>query len=207
MMIAGKNLSAAVEAILFVYGEPMALARLAAAADASEEETRSALAELVQKLDGRGLILIEKDGAWQMGTHPSYVSFMERLARDQFGAELSRPAMETIAVIAYKGPISRADIEYIRGVNSSFTLRALLMRGLIERTDNPRDSKGFLYRASMDFLKHLGLARMEDLPRYEELSKISVSEQVSDVGIETRGVPAQRERLASPDAPVSHDEL
>lgn len=207
MMIAGKNLSAAVEAILFVYGEPMALARLAAAADASEEETRSALAELAQKLDGRGLILIEKDGAWQMGTHPSYAPFVERLARDQFGAELSRPALETIAVIAYKGPISRADIEYIRGVNSSFTLRALLMRGLIERTENPRDSKGFLYRASMDFLKHLGLVRMEDLPRYEELSKISVDEKISEGGVETRDVPAEPEHLVSADASASDDEL
>lgn len=171
-----KNLSAVVEAILFVHGEPMALSRLAAAADASEEDTRAALADLAQKLDDRGLVLIEKDGEWQMGTHPTMAPFIERIVRDQFGAELSRPAMETLAVIAYKGPIGRADIEYIRGVNSSFTLRALLMRGLIERTENPRDSKGFLYRASMDFLKHVGLTRMDDLPRYEELSKISTNE-------------------------------
>ena len=175
-----RNLSAAVEAILFVQGEPMALSRLAAAANASEEDTRAALADLAQKLIGRGLVLIEKDGEWQMGTDPTMAPFVERLTRDHLGAELSRPSLETLAVIAYKGPIGRADIEYIRGVNSSFTLRALLMRGLIERTENPRDSKGFLYRASMDFLKHLGLARMDDLPRYEELSKTSVSEEARE---------------------------
>lgn len=178
-----KNLSAAVEAILFVHGEPISLPRLAAAADASEEDARAALADLAQKLTGRGLVVIEKDGEWQMGTDPTMAPFMERLARDRLGSELSRPALETLAVIAYKEPISRADIEYIRGVNSSFTLRALLMRGLIERIENPRDSKGFLYRTSIDFLKHLGLTRIGDLPRYEEWSKISVSEKIEESDI------------------------
>lgn len=174
--------SAIVESILFVHGEPLAVKRLAAIADASEEAVRVALGELAKSMDGRGVVLMEKDGAWQIGTHPALAPYVERLARDQFGEELSRPALETLAIIAYKGPLSRPDIEYIRGVNSSFTLRALLMRGLIERADNPRDARGFLYGASMDFLKHLGLTKMEDLPRYEDLSKISVGEHLAASG-------------------------
>ena len=164
------------ESILFVHGEPMAIKRLAAITQASEEEMRDALAALAKNLDGRGLVLLEKDEEWQLGSHPLAAPYIEKLARGQFGEELSRPALETLAIIAYRGPLARADIEDIRGVNSSFTLRALMMRGLIERTDHPRDARGFLYRVSMDFLKHLGLARMQDLPRYDELAAIAIRE-------------------------------
>jgi len=227
-----KNLSAIVESILFVYGEPLGIKRLAVIAQASETEVRDAIAALAKNLAGRGVVLLEKDNAWQLGSHPASASYVEKFARDQFGEELSRPALETLAIIAYRGPLSRADIEYIRGVNSSFTLRALAMRGLVERADNSKDSRapleasrpaaavavpsagrsltgqGFLYRVSIDFLKHLGLSRMEDLPRYEELSKVSVGENLDvSADVETRGVPAKRELLASPDAPVSDDEL
>lgn len=163
------NRAALLESALFVHGEPLGIRRLAAVIQASEEDTRAALGELAKNLSGRGLVLMEKGDTWQLGSHPAAAAAVEKLARDQFGEELSRPALETLAVIAYKGPLTRADIEYIRGVNSSFTLRALLMRGLIERAENPKDLRGFLYRVSMDFLKHLGFTRMEDLPRYEEL--------------------------------------
>jgi len=196
-------LSAIVESILFVHGEPMALHRLAAVAQAGEREVRTALSSLAKNLEGRGLVLLEKDGAWQLGTHPAAAAYVETVARDQFGEELSRAALETLAVIAYKGPLSRPDIEYVRGVNSSFTLRALAMRGLVERTDNPKDGSApleagrpeaavavpaagrpltgqrFLYRVSMDFLKHLGLSRMDDLPRYGELSQTATCADAS----------------------------
>ncbi len=197
-----KNLSAIVESILFVYGEPLGIKRLAAIAQASEEEIRLALGELAKNLGGRGLILLEKDNAWQLGTDPAAAPYIEQLARDQFGEELSRAALETLAIIAYKGPLGRSDIEYIRGVNSSFTLRALTMRGLVERTENPKDSRGFLYGVSMDFLKHLGLSRMEDLPHYEELSRVALPEDSASVaGGEMRGVPAKRD-ARSADAPA-----
>lgn len=177
-MSEGKNLSAILESILFVHGEPMTLKHLCAIADADEEIVKAALAGLTQNLEGRGIMLIEKGGSWQLGSHPLYAKYVEALARGEFGDELSRAAMETMAVIAYKGPISRAGIEYIRGVNSSFTLRALLMRGLIERVDNPKDTRAYLYRTSIEFLKHFGLARAEDLPRWRELSQEAVGEPV-----------------------------
>ena len=79
--------------------------------------------------------------------------------------------METLAIIAYKGPLTRAHIEYVRGVNSSFTLRNLVMRGLVERMENPKDARSYLYGTSFNFLKHLGVARPEDLPRFEEFKK------------------------------------
>lgn len=188
-----KNMPAILESILFVHGEPMALDRMCAAVGADEDTVRGALAELGRSYEGRGLVLMEKDGMWQLGTHPACARYVEALARGEFGPALSRAAMETLAVIAYKGPISRANLEYIRGVNSSFTLRALMMRGLIERADNLKDARTHVWRVSMDFLKYLGLARMEDLPRYQELSREEVPEE---------GQAASREEIQSSDTPV-----
>ena len=79
---------------------------------------------------------------------------------------MTSAALETISIIAYAGPISRADIEYIRGVNSSFTIRNLLLRGLVERTIDPKRSNAYVYTASFDLIKRLGLSKVEELPDY-----------------------------------------
>jgi len=166
-----KDLAAILESILFAHGEPLDIQRLAVVTEKPAEEVLYALRELSGALRGRGLVLIEKDGAWQLGSSPASARYVEKLVKSEFSEELSRAALETLAIIAYKGPLTRAEIEYIRGVNSSFTLQTLLMRGLAERRESPQDARSYLYRASFDFLKYLGLARIEDLPRYEELRK------------------------------------
>ncbi|OGZ96391.1 MAG: SMC-Scp complex subunit ScpB [Candidatus Sungbacteria bacterium RIFCSPHIGHO2_01_FULL_54_26] len=161
----------AIESILFVHGEPMAEKAMAAILGITGKEITEGLAALRERLEGRGLALVEKEGEWQLATHPDQTPFVEALRKDQHAETLSRAALETMAVVAYKGPMTRADIEYIRGVSSSFSLRTLLLRGLVERVENAEDSRSFLYRASFDFLKYLGLARLADLPEYEELRK------------------------------------
>lgn len=163
------DIAAAIESVLFVHGEPMAEKKIADVLEISRKEVADGLIELRRLLDGRGLALAEKDGEWQLTTHPNTAGAVETLLKDQHAEELSRAALETMAIVAYKGPLTRADIEYIRGVNSSFSLRTLLMRGLVERVENEEDARSFLYRPSFDFLKYLGLARLEDLPDYEEL--------------------------------------
>lgn len=156
------------ETILFAYGEPISEEKLAKLTESKKEKVVSALEELARDYTGRGLVLLKKDGEWCLGTNPENAKFVEDLMKSEFGEELSRAAVETAAIIAYKGPITRADIEYVRGVNSSFTLRNLLVRGLVERIENPKDARSYLYRISFDFLKHLGLTKIEDLPQYEE---------------------------------------
>jgi segregation and condensation protein B len=84
---------------------------------------------------------------------------------------LSKAALEVLSIIAYKGPISRAEIESIRGVNCSFTLRSLMMKGLLERIDNPKDGRGYLYKISFEFMKKLGIENIDKLPDYQELSQ------------------------------------
>ncbi len=176
------DLKPALESILFAYGEPISAEKLAKIVKAKKDDVFSALKELSKDYENRGLALLEKDGQYQLGSRPAYTRYIEELVKEEFAEELSRAALETVAIIAYKGPLTRAQIEYVRGVNSSFTLRNLLMRGLVERIDNPQDARSYLYKVSFDFLKHLGLTKLEELPRYEEFKKekIEVLEEPSE---------------------------
>ena len=169
------TLASILESILFVRGEPIALKKLALLARVSEESAAAALDILARDYEGRGLVLIEKDGLYQLGSHPKNTEYIEHMVKDEFSDELSRSSREVIAIIAYKGPLTRSEIDHIRGVNSSFALRTLLMRGLIEREESPHDMRAYHYRVSMNFLRHLGLASMTDLPAYEELKKQSAA--------------------------------
>lgn len=139
--------------------------------------------------NGRGLRLVEKDGEWQMASAPENSEIVGNLIKSEFEEDLTKASLETLAIVAYKSPVSRAEIDNIRGVNSSFILRNLLIRGLIERIDNPRDARSYLYRPSFDFLKHLGLSKIEDLPNYGELTK-AAEEAMPDLSADTApGVP------------------
>lgn len=158
-----------IESILFVHGEPMSIRQLSKLTKETEDTVKMALRELSSDLDGRGIVLVEKKDEWQLATNPDNRSAVEDFIKGEFTEELTRAALETLAVIAYKGPVTRAEVEYIRGVNSSFTVRNLLMRGLIERKESPKDARSYLYEISFDFLKHFGLKKIEDLPEFSEL--------------------------------------
>lgn len=168
------NLKSAIESILFLQGEPVEILRLVKITRASKREVESALRELAGDYQERGIVLIENGDRWQFATQPENKAVVEAFLKADVGSELSRAGLEILAIIAYKGPTSRAKIEYIRGINSSFTLRNLLIRGLVERDENPKDKRSYLYRVSVDFLKHLGLQRLNDLPRYEEFRSAEV---------------------------------
>src|SRR3989344_1189638 len=162
------DLKSSLESFLFLHGEPMAVSRLAKTIGAGKADIEKALAELREEYRERGIVLIENRDAGQLATNPQNREALERFVTANFSEDLTRAALETIAIVAYQGPISRAGIEYIRGVNSSFTVRNLLVRGLVEREENPSDKRSYLYRVSMDFLKYLGLTRFDELPQYKE---------------------------------------
>lgn len=157
-----------IESILFVTGEPVSEKKLAKALEISQGEVRQALEELRGDYNNRGIVVLQKEDEWQFGTSPECAGLIEHLVKSEFTEELSRAALETLTIVAYRGPLTRHDLDFIRGVNSSFMLRNLLLRGLIERVENPKDARSYLYKISFDFLKHLGLARVEDLPHYAE---------------------------------------
>lgn len=163
------ELKSKIESILFATGSSVSLAKLEKVLGVSSHEISSALNELAEDYKNRGLVIIRKEDEFQFGTNPENSALIEKLVKSEFTEELTRAALETLTIVAYKGPLTRAEIEFIRGVNSSFTVRNLLLRGLVERIENPKDARSYLYKISFDFLKYMGLKSIEELPGYNEL--------------------------------------
>lgn len=154
------------EAVLFYKNEPVALKTLASLLGTDREGIREGLAELETALRDRGVCLIYKDDSVMLSTSGAVSDLIERVAREELSRELGKAALETLAIIVYRGPVTRADIDYIRGVNSTFIVRSLLIRGLVERVENPQDKRSFRYRPTFELLRHMGVTRLEDMPDY-----------------------------------------
>ena len=165
------NLNTYVEAILFLKGEPVALRYLSKLLDKKDFEIKEAIIELKEKLDGRGLCIVEKDESFMLATSPELSNFTKKLTEEEFDSKLSKAGLETLSIILYRGPVSRADIDHIRGVNSAFIVRNLLVRGLVERTSNPRDNRSYLYKPSFQLLRYLGIKNIEELPEYGDFDE------------------------------------
>lgn len=164
------TLEAQIEAVLFWKAEPVSRKFLAEALGRPEAEILAALQNLERQLGERGVVLMWKDEEVLLGTKSEAGELIERLTKEELGKELGKAALETLAIVLYQAPVTRARIDYIRGVNSSFILRHLQIRGLVERIPNPADARGFLYRPTFDLLQHLGVAKVEDLPEFEALA-------------------------------------
>ncbi len=163
------NLESKIEAILFFKGEPVSIKKLADILKVEKEEIKNALNILKENLSSRGIVLIEKDEEVMLGTSPEVSGLLEELQKEELSRDLSKASLETLSVILYKNGASRAEIDYIRGVNSSFTLRALSIRGLIEKITDPKDSRKYLYRPSFELLSYMGVTKVEELPDYNEV--------------------------------------
>jgi segregation and condensation protein B len=157
----------AIQAILFYQAEPMSIGRLAKLLKRSEEDVRTALLRLRAMLTGTGLSLVENGSDVLLATSPDASSLIAEITKEELSKELSKAALETLAIVLYKGPVTRAEIDYVRGVNSNFILRNLQVRGLVEKVDNPNDQRSFLYKATFQLLQFMGVTRIEDLPEFE----------------------------------------
>jgi len=165
------NLPQQIEAILFWKAEPISIIKLSTLLMVSEDAIRNGLTELEQSLNGRGITVVRTQDDAMLGTAKELSSLIQSIAKENISTDLGKSGLETLSIILYRGPISRTDIDYIRGVNSQFIIRNLLVRGLIERVDNPKDSRSYLYTSSIELLSHLGLSKVTDLPDYEAVSK------------------------------------
>lgn len=172
--MASTPFTSALESLLFISGEPLSFARLAKILEISEEDVKACLQTLSEKYAGDtqcGLMIITKDQKVVLTTKPENAPFVEALTKSTLQGNLSKAALEVLAIVAYRAPITRAEIEAIRGVNCSFTVRNLLLRDLIERRGNPEDARGYIYFPTFKFLQSLGIKDMESLPDYETLSQ------------------------------------
>jgi segregation and condensation protein B len=168
-----EKLQSIIESILFLSGESLKISRISKIAGASKAEIENAILALQNEysLGQRGLVILKKEDEVQLATNPENAPFVEQLVKGEMQEALSRAALEVLSIVAYRGPLTRSEIEAIRGVNSSYTVRSLMLRGLMERIENPNDSRGYLYKISFDFLKKLGIDSVEKLPDFEALSK------------------------------------
>lgn len=174
------SLVAALEALLFVHGDPLEVKKIASVLAAETSDVEEAIVALTQQLeqDDRGLMLVRQESRVQLATKPAFSSLVEYLVKDEFEEKLTPAALETLSLVAYLGPVSRARVDYLRGVNSSYSIRNLLMRGLIEKTTDPQSAHITAYQVSFDLLKHLGIASIEDLPDYEKFKSITAEAEV-----------------------------
>ncbi|MEK9174068.1 MAG: SMC-Scp complex subunit ScpB [Patescibacteria group bacterium] len=166
------HIQAGIESILFIAGEPVTLKKLATILRVTEKkvtEELELLATRYEKDPTSGLKLVFHKEAVILTTKPEQAALIELLTKETLQASLTKTQLEVLAIVAYRGPVSKPEIEAIRGVNCSFTLRNLLMRELIEREGNPSNLRGFVYTLSTQFLMTLGIASISELPDYSKL--------------------------------------
>jgi segregation and condensation protein B len=163
---AGPPLAAALEAVLLVVDNPVSETELAAACRASVSEVHDTLLALAADYAaaGRGFTLRQVAGGWRYYTSPACAAAVERYVRDGQQQRLTQAALETLAVVAYRQPVSRSRVSAVRGVNVDGVMRTLLTRGLVEEAGTEAESGATLYRTTEYFLDRLGLSSLEELP-------------------------------------------
>src|SRR5213595_2251993 len=200
------TLTKIIEALLFSAQKPLSIREITAAIRGAEDDefgsiefTRVKEAEVAAALEqlkieyieqGRAFQLTEKAEGWQLATDPSFAKWVRQLFPAPKPARLSAPALETLAIIAYRQPITRADVEAVRGVNIDGVLQTLMERGLVKiagRAEIP--GRPLLYETTQFFLDHFGLRNLDELPNVEELRtrQLPVSARPPVVATEDRG--------------------
>lgn len=163
------TLSAQIEALLFYKGEPLSHKDIAKILNVTESDVEAGIESLKASLVDRGLTLISHNDEYSLSTDKEASQILEDLRKEELNKDLSKASLETLSVILYKGFATRGDIDYIRGVNSSFILRNLLMRGLIEKSTDKEDTRKLVYTPSIKTLQYMGISSLEELPEREKV--------------------------------------
>ena len=190
------ELSPALEAVLFASGEPVPVARLSMVFGVPEEDilvTADKLGEYYEK-NGRGIRLLRLGGSLQLCSAPEHAKLIARVIEHRAAPKLSPSALEALAVIAYFQPVTRAYVEQVRGVDSSYTVSSLAEKGLIEpagRLDAP--GRPTLYRTTEAFLRVMGISSLDELPTLPDMSEADGLEKLQNAVEELKGRGEQLE--------------
>ncbi len=160
------NLEQVLEGILFAYGESIIFKKLTEVTKKTPSEISLALENLKKNLELRGIKLINKNDNWQLTAGKASAEFIEKLVKNEMQEELTPASLEVLAMVAYRGPVSKSQVEIVRGVNCTYALRNLTLRGLIEKNEKIKPQT---YQISLAALRKLGLEKEHDLPKYNEL--------------------------------------
>lgn len=163
-------LTSQIHSLLFVSSKPLSLKQLAKFTNSTEADVAQAAQELSEYTKGSGVILLEAGGQYQLATASENTGAVTDFLNSDLREQLTDATAEVLAIITYRQPISKAEIESIRGVNSQYSIRALLMRGLIEKVSNPNDARSNYYQVTTEFLQQLGVSSVNDLPSFEDLT-------------------------------------
>jgi segregation and condensation protein B len=204
----GDEARRAIEAVLMVAVEPVPaqlLGQLLEVAPAVIEERCQALAAAYEA-EGRGFALVAVAGGWRFQSHPDLAPYVERFVLEGQSARLSAAALETLAIVAYKQPISRAQVAAIRGVNVDGVVRTLIQRGYLEEVArDPGPGQAVLYGTSRSFLARLGLASLDDLPPLGQFVPDATVVEALEAGLRPTeallAVPADASSLLDDPAP------
>jgi len=163
-------LKSKIESLLFISAKPLALSQLAGLLKADKKEIIKSADELLAdyKNNQAGLQIIKDGAKYQMVSAPANAKIIQEFIKDETTGELTRPSLEALTIIAYRGPISKIDLDRIRGVNCALILRNLLIRGLIEGKFDKKKNEIY-YAATFDFIRFFGLNDIKELPDYERL--------------------------------------
>ncbi|WP_239027894.1 SMC-Scp complex subunit ScpB [Geomonas subterranea] len=181
--MSGKSLKSIVESILFVHDQPLTLDRLAGILEEYERtDLRAALDELIEEYEtaGRGIVLIQVAGGYQLRSRPEHGDYIRRLNKTK-GVKFSQSALETLAIVAYRQPITRAEVEYLRGVDSGGVMKSLLEKKLLRimgKKDVP--GKPLIYGTSREFLELFGLKDLNQLPTLKEIHELVPPDPFAD---------------------------
>lgn len=163
------ELASKIESLLFWKGEPQTVSELAVALGVDPVEIPSALEALRSNLTQRGITLVSHGDKVMLGTAPEMSEFFERLRKEDLQKDLSKAALETLSIVLYRDGVSRSEINFIRGVNSGFILRALEVRGLIEKLVNTNDARTYVYKPTLELLSFMGVGSIAELPDFEDI--------------------------------------
>jgi segregation and condensation protein B len=173
------SLSTKIESLLFVSPRPLTVKRLAelAGADAAAVETELQTLAERYNTDSSGLHLLRHASSVQFVSSPLNSKLITDFIKEEQAGELTRPALETLTIVAYRGPISKIQLDTIRGVNCALILRNLMIKGLVEAKAAGKDKHQTSYQVTMDFVRFLGLNHIAELPDYEQLNRDENLEQ------------------------------
>lgn len=192
------QLKSGIEALLFASAAPLSADRIRSIFDeAAREQVETQLQALVQEYDSRngGIMLVEVAGGYQLATRPDYASWIRKFRSVKVSSKLSKPALETLAIVAYKQPITRTEVEAVRGVNIGGIMRNLMERRLVKivgKKDVP--GKPLMYGTTPEFLQYFGLKDLSALPTLKEFQELEAGEEIMEE------VPVEQQESLDPEA-------
>jgi segregation and condensation protein B len=181
--MAEDNVKSVIEALLFSSERPLTAEQIRKALDGiGPEQARAAAQQLQQEYESgnRGVRIAEIAGGWQMITAPGFAPFLKKFYKGRQSEKLSKPALETLAIIAYKQPLTRSEIGFLRNVNVDGVMKSLLEKNLVRICGRKKaPGRPHVYGTTRQFLEHFGLKSLQDLPRMEDFPKL---EEKADIG-------------------------